>query len=153
MPQIIESFKIIWKPIDAAMHPDDTKLISYKRFFALIVAFIVGYGMVVRSGHDPTVLMWDWQAFCMGLLGAGIAQPALSTASIPVQIITTVGAFLFGYGYIEASSGYRYAINCNWEAIIFGFTTCGAVHVNNQNVTQPIIQALTNNMNQGEQKK
>jgi hypothetical protein len=116
--------------------------VSWKRLGIILIVFIGGYGSVAAVGQDPSALTFDWDAIRAGLIAAGLAQPALSTASPITQIVSTICAFIFGYGTIESSIGFRYAIGFDWRAVIFGLSAAGLIHTNNQNVVQPIAQAI-----------
>lgn len=115
---------------------------SYKRLVTLLVLFIGGYAGIASAAHDPTQLVFDWNALSAGLIAAGLAQPALSDASVLVQLVTTFCAFLVGYGAVESAVGYRYGIDFDWRAVMAGLAASGLVHSQNTNVTAPIVEAV-----------
>ena len=96
---------------------------------------MAGYASIASASSDPSIVQFDWEALGVALVWAGLAQPALSTASVPVQIITTIGAFLVGYGGIEVGTNYRYVmVHFDWRAVAAGLATAGIVHSNNDQI-------------------
>jgi hypothetical protein len=111
--------------------------VSYKRLLTVLALFLAGYASIAAASLDPSVIQFDWAALGVGLLWAGLAQPALSTASMPVQIVTTIGALAAGWGGIEVGTGYRYTfLHFDWRALGAALTTAGIVHTNNDQARQ-----------------